>query len=51
MLNEDVKDLYERVHIGAPIYVLRSFKHYPSEAIAKEKEFKGEELAGASNAN
>ena len=24
MLNEDVTDLYDRVHIGAPVYVLRS---------------------------
>jgi lipoprotein-anchoring transpeptidase ErfK/SrfK len=23
MLNADVKDLYERVHIGAPVYVVR----------------------------
>ena len=51
MHNKDVKDLYERVHIGAPVYVLRSMEHYPSEAIAKEKAVKGEEVARASNAN
>ena len=26
MLNEDVKDLYERVHIGAPVYVIRKME-------------------------
>ncbi len=28
MLNRDVKDLYERVHIGAPVYVIRSRKSH-----------------------
>ena len=51
MYNKDVKDLYERVHIGAPVYVVRNLDDYPSEAIAKEKAVKGEEVARASNAN
>ncbi|MGI9405903.1 MAG: L,D-transpeptidase [Hyphomicrobiaceae bacterium] len=27
MYNSDVKDLYERVHIGAPVYVIKSMAH------------------------
>lgn len=27
MLNEDVKDLYERVHIGAPVHVIRKMEN------------------------
>ena len=30
MLNEHVSDLYERVHIGAPVYVLRSMNEVKS---------------------
>jgi lipoprotein-anchoring transpeptidase ErfK/SrfK len=39
MLNEDVLDLFERVHFGAPVYAIRSWKEatlYPDVKIAEK---------------
>jgi lipoprotein-anchoring transpeptidase ErfK/SrfK len=33
MLNEHVKDLYPRVHIGAPVYVVETMRPAPPEAV------------------
>ena len=51
MHNKDVKDLFERVHIGAPVFVLRNIKDQPRESVAQAKEARGEEVARASSAN
>jgi lipoprotein-anchoring transpeptidase ErfK/SrfK len=36
MLNEHVKDLYPRVHIGAPVYVIETMRDAPVQAVAEE---------------
>jgi len=51
MHNKDVKDLFERVHIGAPVFVLRNIKDLPPKNVAEVKDVKGGEVARASSAN
>jgi lipoprotein-anchoring transpeptidase ErfK/SrfK len=51
MHNKDVKDLYERVHIGAPVFVLRNMKDLPTKNVAEAKDVTGEEVARASSQN
>jgi len=51
MHNSDVKDLYERVHIGAPVLVVRNLQDLPRENVAEAEDANGEEVAHASSAN